>query len=564
MKSTGARIIVEILEREGVKTVAGIPGGANLPLYDALYGSESRGGLRHVLARHEQGAGFIAQGMARRTGNPGVCLATSGPGATNLITALADAKMDSVPMVAITGQVALGLLGTDAFQEIDCYGMSQSITKHNLLVRSAGELLEALPEAFRIASSGRPGPVLLDVPKDVQLQEIEFDSWPEPSGRDAPMVPDPAAIGSLARMIGESERPLIYWGGGVASSGAGDALRRLVEAAGIPAASTLMGLGCLPDGHPLNLGMLGMHGSLAVHRIVEEADLLIAIGARFDDRVTGRPESFARKAAVAHVDVDAAEMDKIRRTNLSVQADAGAAMEALIPLLRPRDRTAWSARVAGLMEAGRLEVPEDSGHPLALIRRISLEAGEGAVATTDVGQHQMWAAQAWRQRGPRSFLTSGGLGTMGFGLPAAIGAALADPGRRISCLSGDGSILMNIQELATLAELDLDVSVFVFDNGHLGLVRQQQELFYGNRTMACKFGNRPDFAAIARGFGIPAARVGLGQDPAAAIEAAYAGRGPRLAVLEVDPQELVMPMVPPGKANCEALSIRAPSRLKAP
>jgi acetolactate synthase I/II/III large subunit len=560
MKANGAEITIRLIEREGVRVVAGIPGGANLPLYDALHAASLRpDGLRHVLARHEQGAGFIAQGMARSTGRPGVCFATSGPGATNLITALADAKLDSVPLVAITGQVPVGLLGSDAFQEIDTYGMTQSITKHNILVRSARELLSAIPLAFRVAASDRPGPVLIDLPKDVQLEEIEFEAWPEPSRPDPIPAPDPAALEALARMIDESERPLLYVGGGAALSGASEALRRFTARAGLPAASTLMGLGCLDPDDPLNLGMMGMHGSLAIHRVVEEADLLIALGARFDDRVTGRPESFARRAAVAHVDLDASEFNKIRRANLSVRADIRLALEGLMPLLRKKERRAWLDRVASLKaELGASSPdPEEAsrrGHPHALIRAIARAAGPDSIAATDVGQHQMWSAQAWPVSRPRSFLTSGGLGTMGFGLPAAIGAALANPDRRVTCLSGDGSFLMNIQELATLAELDLDVTVIVFDNGQLGLVRQQQSFFYGGRESACRFGARPDFAAIARGFGIPAQRVERGQSPEPALEEAYGKRGPSLIVLDINPDELVLPMVPPGKANFEALT----------
>ncbi len=558
MKANGAEIIVKLLEREGIDIVAGIPGGANLPLYDALYHSEASGGIRHILARHEQGGGFIAQGMARSSGKTACCLATSGPGATNLITALADAKMDSVPLVAITGQVASGLLGTDAFQEIDTYGMTQSITKHNMLIRSAKELLSAIPEAFRIAASDRPGPVLIDVPKDVQLESLEFDAWPEPSRLDPALEPDATAIESLLRMIDAAERPLFYVGGGLSASGACDSFRRLVEATQIPAVLTLMALGCLEPEHSLNLGMLGMHGGLGVNRAVEEADLVIAIGARFDDRVTGRLDGFARKAAVAHIDRDYAEINKIRRVNLSIPADAGLAIEALLALLGPSPRrrpaqAPWLSRVTELKAREGLSIPEEGSHPLALIRRISRLAGAQAIVTTDVGQHQMWAAQAWLAHSPRSFLTSGGLGTMGFGLPAAIGAALANPGRKVVCLSGDGSIQMNIQELATLSELGLNLSLFILDNGHLGLVRQQQELFYGNRTMASRFASRPDFALIARGYGIESSKVSLGQDPQDAITRALSNSGPSLTVLEVAPEELVLPMVPPGKSNLEAL-----------
>jgi acetolactate synthase I/II/III large subunit len=550
MKKSGAQIIVEILKRESVGAVSGIPGGSNLPLYDALYGS----GIRHVLARHEQGAGFIAQGMARSTGRPGVCLATSGPGATNLLTAIADAKLDSVPIVAITGQVASALLGTDAFQEVDTYGMTLPVVKHSYLARSAAELLEILPEAFRVAASGRPGPVIVDVPKDVQLQSAEFEAWPEPSEPDSPPPVPEADARRAARMIAESERPFLYFGGGVVSSGAHLELAELSLKAGIPSAATLMGLGCLPPGHPLYLGMIGMHGSRAVNELVEEADLVVAVGARFDDRATGDVGRFARSARVLHIDADAAEINKIRLADLGLRADARSALSAISPLVPERTDGAWAARARSLIASASLPEPRSESHPRAVVRAIARAAGEGAIATTDVGQHQMWAAQAYPVPRPRSFLSSGGLGTMGFGLPAAIGAALANPGRRVACITGDGSLLMNIQELATLAELGLDVSVIVFDNGHLGLVRQQQELFYAKRYSACRFESRVDFAAVARGFGIEAERAPEGSDYGAAIARAFSGRGPRLLSIDLRAEDNVLPMVPPGGANIDAIA----------
>lgn len=549
MKATGARIVVELIEREGLTVVTGIPGGSNLPLYDALYDS----GLRHVLSRHEQGSGFIAQGMARSSRLPGVCIATSGPGATNLLTAIADAKLDSIPIVAITGQVSRGLLGTDAFQEVDTYGMSLPVVKHSYLVRSSLELLSVIPEAFRIAVSGRPGPVLVDIPKDVLLEEAEFDAWPGASVAEPPLLPDPAAIEAAAAMIEVSKRPFLYFGGGVASAGAHEELARLSRAAAIPAASTLMGLGCLPPDHPLYLGMIGMHGSRAVNLLAEEADLFIAVGARFDDRATGDPERFARSARVIHIDADDAEINKIRASDLGIRADAREALAALFSLVGGRDGGEWAARARELVASFSLPSRDPAGHPRELVRAIAREAGPDAIVTTDVGQHQMWAAQAYPVSRPRSFLTSGGLGTMGFGLPAAIGAALANPSRRVVCITGDGSILMNVQELATLAELGLDVSVFVFDNGHLGLVRQQQELFYGGRYSASRFERRIDFAAIAKGFGVEAEGVDALDGAADAIARALCGKGPRLLSIRIRGEENVLPMVPPGGANTEAI-----------
>ena len=554
MKASGARIIVKLIEREGIKYVAGIPGGANLPLYDALYDSA----LKHVLARHEQGAGFIAQGMARSTGKPAVCIATSGPGATNLLTAVADAKLDSIPIVAITGQVSRALLGTDAFQEVDTYGMSLPLVKHSYLVRGASELLDIIPEAFRVAAEGRPGPVLIDVPKDVQNEEVEFKNWPEPVGRPEPGPVDPAEADRAAAMIASAARPFLYFGGGVTIAGASAELAELSRRVAMPSAATLMGLGCLPPNHPLYLGMIGMHGSRAVNLLAEEADLLVAVGVRFDDRATGDVRRFARKAKVLHIDADAAEIGKIRTADASVRADARAALAAILQRLPAalvsRPEGEWATRAAALLASHSLAEPGSAAHPRALVKAIAAAAGPEAFVSTDVGQHQMWAAQAYPVPAPRSFLTSGGLGTMGFGLPTAIGAALANPGRRSVCITGDGSLLMNVQELATLAELGLPVSVMVFDNGHLGLVRQQQELFYGKRYSACRFPSRLDFAAIARGFGVEAERVEAGPAAEAAIERAMSGRGPRLLAIDMRAEDNVLPMVPPGGANVDAIA----------
>ena len=547
MQLSGADLIVRLLERQGITTLAGVPGGANLPLYDAL---ARRGRLRHVLARHEQGAGFIAQGLARALGTPQVCLATSGPGATNVLTAVADARLDSVPLVCITGQVPLALIGTDAFQEVDTYGLTVPITKHNYLVRSAGELLDVIPDAFRVAASGRPGPVVIDVPKDVQTQAVKFASWPAPGRPDPPPRPEGHELGAAAALLNAARRPVLYLGGGVIHSGAAAAAVALAERAGMPTTATLMALGAMPTDHPLYLGMLGMHAARYTNLALEECDLLLAAGARFDDRTTGRVAQFCPRAKVIHIDIDRSELGKIRRPQVGILGDVGEVLRALLPRVREDPRPEWLARVGDLKERFPLHMPgaDDPRTPYGVIRHAAALAGAGAIVTTDVGQHQMWAAQAYPFRRPRSWLTSGGLGTMGFGLPAAIGAALACPDRTVVCFSGDGSLLMNLQELAVAAEENVNVKVVLLNNNALGLVRQQQELFYNRRIYAADWRARTDFVRVAEGFGVPAHDLGRG-DPLETLARALAAPGPCLIHAPVRPDEKVYPMVPPGAAN---------------
>jgi len=548
MKITGANLLRILLERQGIRTLPGIPGGAILPFYDALHGSA----IRHVLARHEQGAGFIAQGMARVTGRAAACLATSGPGATNLLTAIADARLDSVPLVAITGQVSQALIGTDAFQEVDTYGLTVPITKHNFLVRSAAELLEVIPLAFQLAESGRPGPVAIDVPKDVQNATIEIGVLPEP-GKRKPLPPCPdEPIDTLAHLLAHAQRPVLYLGGGVIASDASALARTLAHRASAPVVSTLMALGAIPPDDPLYMGMLGMHGTQGTNFLLEEADLVLAIGARFDDRATGKVAEFCPRATIAHIDIDPAEIGKIKTAFLGLVGDAADILRRLLDILPPQTRPAWRARAAELRAMHPLAHPphsEDPLHPVNLCRFLGEQLPADAIITTDVGQHQMWVAQAYPFRQPRTLLTSGGLGTMGFGLPAAIGAALAAPGRRVACVSGDGSILMNIQELATLAEENLPVAVLIFNNAHLGLVRQQQELFYRQRYEASRFQTNPDFAAIARGFGVRGVRIDPTADPLAQLSDALASDGPCVIDIPIHNTANVYPMVPPGAAN---------------
>lgn len=548
MQYSGAEIILHLLARQGIRTVAGIPGGAILPLYDALAQQRT---IRHVLARHEQGAGFIAQGMARFLGTPQVCLATSGPGATNLLTALADAHLDSIPLVCITGQVPRSLIGTDAFQEVDTCGLATPITKHRILVRSAAELLDAIPEAFRLAASGRPGPVLIDVPKDVQQELADVTSWPAPGRPDPPPAFAQMDIERTAALINASQRPILYLGGGIIQSGAAAAVAQLAERAALATTATLMALGALPADHPRFLGMLGMHGGRCTNLALEECDLLIAAGARFDDRATGKVAQFCPRAKVIHIDIDRGELGKIRRPDVGITGDVGQVLRALVPLVQPNPRRAWTERVDWLKQHHPLRLPgtDDPRTPYGLILHAARFLGDDAIITTDVGQHQMWVAQSYPFRRPRQWLTSGGLGTMGFGLPAAIGAALACPDRPVACFCGDGSLLMNIQELATLAEEGTNVKVIVLNNNGLGLVRQQQDLFYGRRRMACDFRAPLDFLRLADAFGVPCCDLAGTSDPTDLLATTLAARGPCLIHAPIAEDEKVFPMVPPGAAN---------------
>lgn len=549
---TGAQIVVRLLERQGIRTVAGIPGGAILPIYDALARSSE---IRHVLARHEQGAGFMAQGMARVSGQPAVCLASSGPGATNLLTALADAKLDSIPLVAITGQVPRAMIGTDAFQEVDTYGLSVPITKHNFLVSSAEELLEVIPRAFEIAASGRPGPVLVDIPKDVQNQAIEIAKWPPPGTAAPAPAFEPDLLAEAATMINAAERPILYLGGGVIHSGAAGVALQLAEKASLPTVMTLMGLGALPVDHPLSLGMLGMHAARCTNLALDECDLLIAVGARFDDRATGKVAQFCPQAKIIHIDIDPAELGKIKTAQVGITGDVKEVVTALLPAVAPASRHAWRQRIAALEAQFPLQLP-DIENPLShfgLIRSIAACLDDQAVIATDVGQHQMWVAQAYPLRRPRQWLTSGGLGTMGFGLPAAIGAALAEPERTVVCFSGDGSILMNIQELVTAAEEKANIKIVLMNNSSLGLVHQQQTLFYGERIYASRFHAVPDFVKLARACGVNAVDLDHHANPCAALLEAINAPGPWLIHASIDVNQMVYPMVPPGAANREMI-----------
>ncbi|HFS8942423.1 TPA: acetolactate synthase large subunit [Enterobacter roggenkampii] len=545
---TGAQLIVHLLERQGITTVAGIPGGTVLPLYDALSQSTQ---IRHVLARHEQGAGFIAQGMARTQGKPAVCMACSGPGATNLVTAIADARLDSIPLICITGQVPSSMIGTDAFQEVDTYGISIPITKHNYLVRDIAELPQVISDAFRIAQSGRPGPVWIDIPKDVQTAEIEIDVLPEPGERAPAPEFSAESVRDAAAMINAAKRPVLYLGGGAIN--AADEIRQFAEKANLPTTMTLMALGMLPKAHPLSLGMLGMHGARSTNYILQEADLLIVMGARFDDRAIGKTEEFCPNAKIIHVDIDRAELGKIKQPHVAIQGDVAEVLAQLIPQTDATDRADWRQLVADLQREFPGAIPTE-GDPLShygLINAVAACVDDSAIITTDVGQHQMWTAQAYPLNRPRQWLTSGGLGTMGFGLPAAVGAALANPDRKVICFSGDGSLMMNIQEMATAAENQLEVKIILMNNEALGLVHQQQSLFYKQGVFAATYPGMINFMQIAAGFGLHTCDLNAEEDAHAALQAAISRPGPALIHVRIDPEQKVYPMVPPGAANTE-------------
>ena len=529
----------------------GYPGGAIMPVYDALTGSS----LRHILVRHEQAAAFAADAYARRSGKVGVCLATSGPGATNLITGIANAMMDSIPIVCITGNVAQAMMGTDAFQEIDILGVTLPIVKHSILVRDPADVPAAVEEAFHIAASGRPGPVLIDLPKDVQVGQTTQDFGFRYPNTVVPI--DHNAIARAAEAIRQAERPLIYVGGGVKIGHAVDELRAFAEATGIPSVSTLNALGTIATDAPGTLGMLGMHGTRAANEAVQETDLLIVFGARFDDRATGKLAEFAPDARVVHFDIDASEIGKLRQTWIAVAGELPAGIEALTAHLAGTSLRIdpWMMRCVSRAErtAFRYDAPGEGVYAPALLKAISKAAGDDFVAACDVGQHQMWAAQHCRFARPEAHLTSGGLGAMGFGLPAGIGAKLADPDATVVVIAGDGGFMMNVQELATLRRYGVAVKILLLDNSSLGLVRQWQELFFNQNYSEVDLSDNPDFVKVAEAFGVEAFRISRREEVTAGIARLLAAEGPCLAHVIIDPRENVWPLVPPGKNNAEMM-----------
>jgi acetolactate synthase-1/2/3 large subunit len=552
MKIKGAEIIIRMLEKHGVSMVTGIPGGSILPVYHALAG----GKIRHILARHEQGAGFIAQGMARSTGKPAVCITTSGPGATNLVTALADAKSDSVPVIAITGQVPQSMIGSNAFQEVDICSIASTAVKKVFQIKNIAEIPTVFDEAFYLSTSGRPGPLLIDIPKNIQIEDMEFDEfsynqYEKPIGTHI----DRSDILKLAAMIHESKRPVIYAGGGIISSGASELLTLLAHRNSIPVTTTLMGLGGFPTSDPLYLGMPGMHGARSTNFLLHKADLLLAFGVRFDDRATGKVKEFCPNAQVAHIDIDPTELGKIRKPELSIHADIRECLSQLLQYIESDTRDEWANEVIEYKLIHDISIPGDKNffHPVNFIKSVSSFTENDTIVTTDVGQHQMWVAQHYGFKNPRALLTSGGQGTMGFGLPASIGAAMANPNRKVIAFCGDGSLLMNIQELATLADLKANVHILVMNNGQFGMVRQQQELFYDQKYIASYFETKVDYASVARAFGINAFDLGLSSHPHEMLEKALKEPGPCLINVPIESEHNVFPMVPPGAANLQMI-----------
>nr|WP_189574580.1 acetolactate synthase 2 catalytic subunit [Parvularcula lutaonensis] len=544
---SGAQLVVEAILAQGVDTVFGYPGGAIMPVYDALPGS----GLRHILCRHEQGAAFAAAAYGRMTRKAGVCLATSGPGATNLVTGIADAYMDSVPMIAITGQVAQPVMGTDAFQEVDTFGITMPIVKHSYIVRDAADIPGVFAEAFEVAESGRPGPVLIDLPKDVQQAMAKAATSP---AREAQVIElDDDGLRRAEAAIRDADKPLFYLGGGITRAGATGDVRALVERSGIPAVCTLHGNGVLPTDHPQLLGMIGMHGARAANLAVQECDLLINIGGRFDDRATGKLDTFAPHAKVIHFDCDASEISKLRHADVSVHGAMRPAVRSLNP--EPGDISAWVQLGIARREefAPRYDAPGEGVYAPTLLRELSLAAGDRFVAVPDVGQHQMWVAQHCHFSRPEAHLTSGGLGSMGFSLPTAIGAQLAEPDSTVVSISGDGGIMMNIQELATLRRYGIPLKVIVLNNSRLGMVRQWQELFFDGNFSEIDLSDNPDFAKVAEAFGIEAFTVSRRSEVAAGIDRLLAAEGPIFMHVIIDPAENVWPLVAPGKSNSEMM-----------
>lgn len=545
MVKNGSEILIDALVEQGVDTIFGYPGGAVLNIYDALYKNSDR--IHHILTAHEQGAAHAADGYARSTGRVGVCLATSGPGATNLVTGIATAYMDSIPMVAITGNVGTSLIGRDSFQEVYIAGITMPITKHNFVVRHVEELADTVREAFRIAQSGRPGPVLIDIPKDVTGAECEFLPKGKVEVHETYDISE-EQLKTVAEMLDKAERPFIYYGGGVELSDAGEALLALMRKAEVPSAHTMMAIGCVPDDDPLSLGMIGMHGTVSADWAVERSDLLLCIGARFSDRVATNTGHFAPGARIIHVDIDAAEINKNIDTTCSVVSDAKTFLEKVLPYVKENKHTAWLTQIAEWRKKLDYRAKDDESviHPHQLLRTVTEETPEDTIIATDVGQHQLWSAQYNGRRHPRQFLTSGGLGTMGFGYGAAVGAQIAFPGRTVVHITGDGSFHMNLNEICTAVSYKLPIITIIMNNRVLGNVRQWQTMFYGGRYSQTDPHRKTDYVKLADAFGAVGYRATNIAELREALRKAQQSEGPVLIDCQIDKDERVLPMIPAG------------------
>jgi acetolactate synthase-1/2/3 large subunit len=557
MELSGAQIMVKCLEREGTKHIFGFPGGTIMPFYDALMDSK----IRHYLVRHEQGAAHAADGYARTSEKAGVCVATSGPGATNLVTGLATALMDCSPVVAITGQVACPVIGTDAFQEMDVFGLALPVTKHGYLVKDIRDLARTFKEAFHIALSGRPGPVAIDVPKDIQNQKTEFVypdkvNLPGYHPEEAEEV-DEEAVARACELIEQAERPVFLCGGGVVYSNAAPELAAFAEKIDCPVVATLHGLTALPTAHRLSLGMLGMHGSGYANNAVLKADLVINFGSRFDDRITGNLKTFAENAKVIHIDIDPSEIDKNVRADVGIVGDAKILLKKFREAVTEKKRPEWLAQIERWRKQYPKKVLDEKGgvNPMTILECISERGTDDVIVTTDVGQHQMWAAQLLHQGRPRYFVTSGGLGTMGFGLPAAVGAQIANPDKLVITITGDGSIQMNIQELATVSVNKIPVKIILMENKCLGMVRQWQELFFDKRYSCTILEGNPDFVKLAEAYGIAGARVERNADVPAAVKKCLEHDGPYMLHMVIPKETNVYPLVPSGAPYTEAIGL---------
>ena len=544
----GAALIIESLKAQGVTHLFGYPGGAIMPTYDAIYDS----GLDHLLCRNEQGAAIAAIGYARSTGKVGVCIATSGPGATNLVTGLGDAMMDSIPVVAITGQVSSPLIGTDAFQEADVLGLSLACTKHSFIVQSADELADVFAEAFEIAQSGRPGPVLIDVPRDIQIGEVPENAKAYVKTLEKPTALSVDKLAEAKELLKNAKKPVLYVGGGVGMAKAVPALREFLAQTQIPSVSTLKGLGAIDPNDDVYMGMIGMHGTKAANFAVQESDLLLVCGARFDDRVTGKLDTFAPHAKVIHCDIDAAEIHKLRRADVALQGDL---IQALNALKQELDIEPWCEQIRNFKAKLDFTYVENQGNrpidPWALLNSLSNRKPNNAVICTDVGQHQMWSAQHMKHFAPENYITSAGFGTMGFGLPAAVGAKKARPQDEVILVTGDGSLMMNIQELGSIKRGNLPVKILLLDNQRLGMVRQWQDLFWNKRRSETILDDNPDFVMLANSFGIPAERIESADDVDEALNRLLNSKTAYLLQICIPPDECVWPLVPPGACNAD-------------